>query len=170
MKNVKTIIVLAMIVTLLLLGGCKKNQPQQTTTTIPESTTLRQVTTTRQVSTQTLPVGSGKVFEKNTKLEQSVVTLQTTLDSGRYKAQFISDDFVKLTLYNEAKYYVYTGSGVHSTSKYTTNSGKNCCQRSATFIFDINLGENGKYYFVIEKMSGNATYVNIVVDQLSAFG
>jgi hypothetical protein len=170
MKNMKLIIVLAMIVTLLLLGGCKKNQPQQTTTTIPESTTLQQTTTTRQATTQTLSVGSGKVFEKNTKLEQAVVVLETSFDAGRYKAQFISDDFIKLTLYNEAKYAVYTGSGQHSSSKYTTNSGKDCCQRSATFIFDINKGENGKYYFVIEKMSGSATYVNIVVDKMSVFG
>jgi|GEM_PF-4429720 len=111
------------------------------------------------------------VADKEFQLTKFPFVKTYNLDFGRYEVSFQSDQLVRFTVYNEARYNEWLSTGTHTLSKISTQHGSKCCTPGGSYTVDINEGEAGTYYFVFEDAKNlGASSGKIVINKIGELG
>jgi hypothetical protein len=89
------------------------------------------------------------------------------LESGRYTMQVITDNPVWIRLYDQTQFDKWQSTGKHGSVKSGTNMGTNDKVTNFGGTFDINNGEEGKYYLLI--MGSGSTSIKFKITQNAKF-
>ena len=68
----------------------------------------------------------------------------------RYKFEFSADAPARVVVYDQVHLGEWKQYGAHTLSKVTTKTNDGCCKASGTYTFDVNAGESGTFYIVID--------------------
>ena len=68
----------------------------------------------------------------------------------RYQFEFATATPVRVVVYNEPNRNEWKQSNTHTLSKMTTKNPDGCCNTKGTYVFDVNAGEGGTYYIVVD--------------------
>ncbi len=89
------------------------------------------------------------------------------LEAGRYSVQVETDNPVWIRLYEKASFEAWQNTGSHGITKAGTNLGLNDKVTSFNRNFDVNIGEEGKYYLLI--LGSERASIKLKIEQILKF-
>jgi hypothetical protein len=90
-----------------------------------------------------------------------------TLEPGRYSVQVTSSIPVWIRVYDQANFNSWQASGSNGSTKAGTNLGESDKVTQFTRTFDVNTGEEGKYYLMI--LGSGSASLQLKVTQILKF-
>ena len=89
------------------------------------------------------------------------------LESGRYDIEVITEEPVWIRLYDQVHFADWERAGIHGSVVTGTNLNEGDKTKSLNTNFDINIGEEGKYYLLI--MGDKTTSIKFKITQVLKF-